>query len=74
MVLPQLPGNLYGYEQMLTVESQEVLLQLRKWLARGADRERPVGAPASVRTPTCLVGPGRRGRARSGVFRDRVRT
>jgi glutaryl-CoA dehydrogenase len=32
-VLEPLPGDLYGYEQMLPPEDQEVLLRLRRWLA-----------------------------------------
>jgi len=30
--LPPLPGDLYGYEQMLPAEDQDVLLRLRGWL------------------------------------------
>jgi glutaryl-CoA dehydrogenase len=33
-VLPALPGDLYGYEQMLDVEDQRVLADLRAWLQR----------------------------------------
>ena len=33
-VLPALPGDLYGYEQMLPPEDQQVLARLREWLAR----------------------------------------
>ena len=33
-VLEPLPGDLYGYEQMLPAEDQEVLLRLREWLQR----------------------------------------
>ena len=33
-VLPALPGDLYGYEQMLDVEDQRVLADLRDWLRR----------------------------------------
>ncbi len=33
-VLERLPGDLYGYEQMLPAEDQEVLLRLREWLQR----------------------------------------
>ena len=33
-VLPALPGDLYGYEQMLDVEDQRVLADLRTWLER----------------------------------------
>lgn len=33
-VLPALPGDLYGYEQMLDVEDQRVLADLRSWLQR----------------------------------------
>ncbi|GAC1607700.1 MAG: hypothetical protein NVS3B26_01860 [Mycobacteriales bacterium] len=33
-VLPALPGDLYGYEQMLDVEDQRVLADLRNWLQR----------------------------------------
>ncbi len=33
-VLAPLPGDLYGYEQMLPVEDQEVLARLRDWLQR----------------------------------------
>ncbi len=32
--LAPLPGDLYGYEQMLPPEDQEVLLRLREWLQR----------------------------------------
>ncbi len=33
-LLPALPGDLYGYEQMLDVEDQRILADLRDWLAR----------------------------------------
>ena len=33
-LLEPLPGDLYGYEQMLPQEDQEVLLRLREWLQR----------------------------------------
>ena len=33
-LLDPLPGDLYGYEQMLPPEDQEVLLRLREWLQR----------------------------------------
>ena len=33
-VLEPLPGDLYGYEQMLPAEDQQVLLRLREWLER----------------------------------------
>jgi glutaryl-CoA dehydrogenase len=32
-ILEPLPGDFYGYEQMLPPEDQEVLLRLRQWLA-----------------------------------------
>ncbi len=34
VVLPVLAGDLYGYEQMLDVEDQKVLADLRSWLQR----------------------------------------
>ncbi|GAC1332537.1 MAG: hypothetical protein NVSMB13_21240 [Mycobacteriales bacterium] len=33
-VLAPLPGDLYGYEQLLPAEDQAVLLRLREWLQR----------------------------------------
>ena len=47
-VLPPLPGDLYGYEQLLPVEDQEVLLRLREWLAREAEAGSDVAGPLAT--------------------------
>jgi len=44
-VLAPLPGDLYGYEQVLPVEDQAVLLRLREWKSR-----------KSRSTSTCRLG------------------
>ena len=54
-LLEPLPGDLYGYEQMLPEEDQRVLLRLRGWLqrevasvanARSSASSRPLRDPA----------------------------
>ncbi len=60
-VLARLLGDLYGYEQMLPAEDQQVLLRLREWLQREVapianDQWSRGGVPAPPRAPLGELG------------------